>query len=74
MPISRQPGAVIDPQPYYAVCAGVRRLGTLAKVTAWARQEVEAWLTLGYRRSAKVFYRDGSLVEEIREPAEPAAL
>lgn len=56
---------LIDASPYYARCGGVVKRGTLAEVKAWAEHELSEWFALGYRRCASVFYRDGSLVEEL---------
>lgn len=54
-----------DPAPYYAICAGVKRFGAFANVRAWAVKELTDWASLGYRRTASIYYRDGSVVERL---------
>lgn len=58
--------ALIDSHPYYARCAGVERRGSRAECIAWADHQVQEWARLGYRRSAIVYYRDGSEVATYR--------
>ena len=60
-------GPIIDPKPYSVVCAGVR-LGPFTRKGARtaAVDIIREWTELGYRRSAEVFYRDGSIVEVVR--------
>lgn len=55
-----------DDRVYTATCAGVRHgPTTLVKARAWATKELRAWAELGYRRTAKIHFRDGSLVSTV---------
>ncbi len=57
---------LIDPKPYYFVCAGVRKhYASESDATVAAEHELREWRMLGYMRTACVYYRDGSLVAEL---------
>ena len=68
--------ALTDVAPYYGVCGGARKFGTLAEVRAWCARQIAEWQALLPEVTrdgkslcaipARVFYRDGALVEEIR--------
>lgn len=54
---------LVDRLGYYVECAGVRSARmTRKRAETYAATIVAEWLALGIRRSARVFYRDGSLV------------
>lgn len=54
---------LVDKAPYYVECAGVRSARmTRKRAETYAAAIVAEWLLLGIRRSARVFYRDDSLV------------
>lgn len=57
---------MIDECNYTVVCAGVRYANLTEKqARAQAESIVREWATVGPRRVAKIFYRDGSQVGEI---------
>lgn len=59
-------GPIVDHSPYYVKVAGVTYWGTLERVRAWARHELDEWIALGYARTAKVYFRDGREVETFK--------
>jgi hypothetical protein len=56
----------VDTHVYTVVCAGVRH-GPMPKARAIELAEaiVTEWAQYGYRRTAQVYFRDGSLHAEI---------
>jgi hypothetical protein len=59
--------ALIEERPFAVVIAGVRHVArNEGEAREIARRELEAWQALGYRRTAKIYYRDGSLIAEVR--------
>lgn len=51
---------LLEEKPYVVVIAGVRHPArTEAEALAVATRQEEEWAALGYRRRARVFYRDG---------------
>lgn len=61
------PEALIEDRPYRVEIAGVRTAhGNEEQARAYALSQIEAWIALGYRsRTAKVSYRDGTLIAEL---------
>jgi hypothetical protein len=54
--------ALVDAKPYRMTCAGVTSYhASQAAATRAAIAILHEWLALGYRRTATVFYRDGSV-------------
>lgn len=60
---------LIDNTPWAMLCAGVRKPAkTRVHAETLATSELSAWAALGYRRSARIVYRDGT-----EYPFEPVA-
>lgn len=63
---SKKEGPIVDTRNYIVVIGGVRHGNlTLNDARKKSEQLVREWAELGPRREAKIYYRDGSLVETV---------